>query len=116
MEAYPALRLQTEEYISPKIQLNSSQALQLFRICQEAITNSCKHAKASQLTVAASSSESKFSISISDNGKGFDLKNDGLEGHYGLQNMKQRAGESNLQLSIESSLGKGTTITISVQE
>jgi signal transduction histidine kinase/ligand-binding sensor domain-containing protein len=114
IEVYPPLQLQTEENISINHQLNSGTALQLFRICQEAITNACKHAQAGLLSIKANADEKHFSISIRDNGKGFDLSNDN-PGHYGLQNMLERARESNLQLNIESSPGKGTAITISVQ-
>lgn len=111
-EAYPSIQLHTEETITDNIMLNSSQALQLFRICQEAVTNACKHAEASRLSITASN-EKGFTICISDNGKGFDLNNNELTGHYGLQNMKQRAEESLLQLSIESSPGKGASIIVS---
>ena len=114
IEVCPPLQLQTEENISDNIELNSGQALQIFRICQEAINNVCKHAQATLLTIIAHAKEKDFTISISDNGKGFDLNNEN-PGHYGLQNMKQRAEESNLQLNIESSSAKGTTITVSVQ-
>ncbi len=114
IEVYPPLQLQTEENISVNHQLNSGTALQLFRICQEAVTNACKHGQADLLTIKAIADEKHFSITISDNGKGFDLNIEN-PGHYGLQNMKQRAEESNLQLVIESSPGKGTTIIISVQ-
>jgi signal transduction histidine kinase len=114
IEVYPPLQLQTEENISINHQLNSGTALQFFRICQEAITNACKHAQASLLSIKANADEKHFSITISDNGKGFDLSNEN-PGHYGLQNMQQRAEESNLQFSIKSSPGKGTTIAVSVQ-
>lgn len=110
IEGYPSIQLQTEEHISTGIHFNSGQALQLFRICQEAVTNACKHS-ASQLMVSASSDEKHFTIRISDNGKGFDLNTEN-PGHYGLQNMKQRAEESNLQFSIESIHGQGTSILI----
>jgi len=114
IEAYPPLQLQTEENISVNNELNSGTALQLFRICQESITNACKHAQAATLILKANADEKHLSITISDNGKGFDLNNEN-SGHYGLQNMKQRAEESALQLNIESSASKGTTIIISVQ-
>jgi signal transduction histidine kinase/sugar lactone lactonase YvrE len=112
IEAYLPLQLQTEENISVNHQLSSGTALQLFRICQEAITNACKHAQASLLNIKADADETQFSITISDNGQGFDLTSEN-PGHYGLQNMKQRAEESNLQLRIESSPEKGTAITVS---
>lgn len=112
LEAYPSIQLQTEENIIAEIQLNSGMALQLFRICQEVITNACKHSGASKLEIKADSKDSRFSIGISDNGKGFDISSENLSGHYGLQNMKQRAEESGLTLNIQSAPGKGTHITI----
>ena len=114
IEGYPSMQLQTEENISPGIELSSGQALQLFRICQEAVTNACKHAQPGMLSLKASSVDGHFTITINDDGKGFDSTTEN-PGHYGLQNMKQRAEESNLQLNIESSPGMGSTITISVQ-
>ncbi|MEP7165565.1 MAG: two-component regulator propeller domain-containing protein [Ferruginibacter sp.] len=111
VEVCPPMQLQAEENISPGIELNSNQALQVFRICQETINNTCKHSNASLLTITSHTTENSFTIRISDNGKGFDMTNE-AEGHYGLQNMKQRAEESKLQLSIESAPGKGTTTSI----
>jgi signal transduction histidine kinase/streptogramin lyase len=115
IEAYPPLQLQTEENISVNHQLHSGTALQLFRICQEAITNSCKHAQASLLSIKANADEKRFTITISDNGKGFDLSNEN-PGHYGLQNMKERAKETDLYLNITTSAGNGTTIAVSTRE
>lgn len=112
IEVCPPMQLHTEEDLSPGIELNSGQALQVFRICQEAINNACKHAQASELRIKAVSTGDRFIISISDNGKGFVYENAGTEGHYGLQNMKERAQESNLDLKIDSSPGTGTTISI----
>lgn len=113
LEAYPSIQLHTEEKIAAEIQFNSGQALQLFRICQEAITNACKHSGASQLNIIAGSSENKFTIHVNDNGKGFDTSSENLSGHYGLQNMQERVNESNFELKIESPTGKGTSILIS---
>jgi signal transduction histidine kinase len=114
IEAYPPMQLQTEEKIQSNIALNSGQALQIFRICQEAINNAFKHSQATKLTIKVDSSNNHFAISISDNGKGFELIENGIEGHYGLQNMKDRAMESKLSLHINSSPGNGTSIRISV--
>ncbi len=114
IEVCPPLELYTEENISDNIGLNSGQALQIFRICQEAINNICKHAQASLLTITAHAKRNNFTISISDNGIGFDMNNE-APGHYGLQNMKQRAEESNLHLTMKSSPGQGTIVNISLE-
>jgi len=113
IEVCPPIKLLTEENITSNIELNSGQALQIFRICQEAINNVCKHSAATVLSINAHADEKHFSIIINDNGKGFDLNNEN-PGHYGLQNMKQRAEESNLDLTIDASQGRSTSISISV--
>ncbi|MBL0154851.1 MAG: hypothetical protein IPP93_15750 [Chitinophagaceae bacterium] len=100
IESYASIQLQTEENITEGFELNSGQALQLFRICQEAITNACKHSGATVIHITAASATNRLSVRISDNGKGFDTGLDVL-GHFGLQNMKQRAEESNLEPTID---------------
>jgi signal transduction histidine kinase/streptogramin lyase len=115
IEVCPPMKLLTEENILSNIELNSGQALQIFRVCQEAINNVCKHAQATVLTIKANSSNSHFSISVGDNGKGFVTNENGAEGHYGLQNMKERAKESDLYLTVESSPTIGTSVIISLQ-
>jgi signal transduction histidine kinase/streptogramin lyase len=115
IEVSPPMKLLTEENISSNIELNSGQALQIFRICQEAINNALKHSQATILSIKATSSSNHFTISVSDDGKGFVLNENIVDGHYGLQNMKERARESNLGLKIESSPVSGTSITISRQ-
>lgn len=113
LEAHPSIQLHTEENIAADIQLSSGQALQLFRICQEAVTNVCKHSGATQLTIAAALYENHFSVRISDNGKGFDSSKEN-PGHYGLQNMQERAKESNIELKISSGTGQGSLVQVSV--
>ncbi|MFT3911972.1 MAG: two-component regulator propeller domain-containing protein [Ferruginibacter sp.] len=114
IESCPGIKLEIEEDLSSEIILSSTQALQVFRICQEAINNSCKHAAATQLSIAVHANNERFTISIGDNGKGFELGSGERTDHYGLQNMKQRAEEANLIFTINSSISKGTVITLSV--
>ncbi len=69
--------------------LNSKEEIFLYRILQEAISNTIKHAKATQLTVQINFEPNSIGISIKDNGIGFssEQQNKGL----GLQNMRKRA-------------------------
>ncbi len=112
LEAYPAMELQTSEKIGPAYYFNSGKALQLFRICQEVINNACRHANASVLTIKAETRAEQFMLTISDNGRGFDPAGSEKAGHYGLQNMQERAKESAIKLRIDSAPGKGTSIHI----
>jgi signal transduction histidine kinase len=99
------------ENISFSKELNALQGLNLFRICQEIITNAFKYAQAEQLKIEINSDEKNIRISIVDNGVGFDINQTKKE-HYGIQNMHHRANEFGILLTCDSSLGKGTNYTI----
>ncbi|RMG55321.1 MAG: hypothetical protein D6722_28000 [Bacteroidetes bacterium] len=92
--------------------LSPHQALTLFRILQEGIQNAVKHAEAEQLLIRLNSDDHGLSVSLQDDGKGFDLSDQVLEGHYGLQNMQARAEEIGARLSWKSATGKGTQLTV----
>lgn len=115
------LKSKTLEYLNriaihPEIEINVNAtqqqiyspaiALHLFRIIQEATNNAIKYAVCSELTVNISSNR----VQIIDNGIGFDIAT--IHQGYGLQNMKERASEMNAQLSIISSIEKGTLIQV----
>lgn len=83
----------------------------LFRMVQESLNNIIKHAKASEIKVVLEYSTEQLSITISDNGAGFEQsagKSDGI----GLQNMHNRAKLIGAELNIQSELNKGTNTTI----
>ncbi len=91
--------------------LSPGQALNMFRIVQEACQNALKHAQASHIEVNIACKNSILDIIIRDNGKGFDPSVSGaLEGHYGLKNMQFRAVEIGGSMAIEAEKGKGTVI------
>ncbi|MBX2930964.1 MAG: hypothetical protein KF781_03325, partial [Chitinophagaceae bacterium] len=86
--------------------LDSLTGLNLFRICQEIINNSFKHAEAKNIFINIICSKKEIIISIQDNGKGFDVNNNSSKG-YGLQNMQNRAKEHGFVISCNSIIGKG---------
>lgn len=102
----------------PKIKLPPYTETMLFRIVQEALTNVVKHAQASQVTVRLQLSDSKVSVWIEDNGKGFDVDAalSGVTGqkNLGLHGMIERAVLLGGTLNIRSEPGRGTRLTIEV--
>lgn len=84
-----------------------------FRIAQEALQNAVKHAAASQifLSLHHDPDHLSFSLTIEDNGNGFDLSGENLG--QGLQNMQYRADLIGATWSIESAIGKGTFVSVS---
>lgn len=88
--------------------LGDTERIALFRICQEAINNSLKHAEASQLEVSITVSEDKrLRVRIADNGR-FD--DEGRTRHSGLQHMRTRAKLIGASFKINTS--SGSTITV----
>jgi signal transduction histidine kinase len=96
--------------VSQDIKFTSVEGMNLYRIIQEAINNSIKHSKASEINVLISLNENGLVITITDNGIGFDK--DKVELSNGVNNMEKRASEINAQLNIQSQEENGTTITI----
>jgi signal transduction histidine kinase len=106
-------KLHFEETIVGDVVLKPEIALNLFRIGQEALGNSLKHAHASEISIKfISNEECKFCFEICDNGKGFHGNENRSEAHYGLDNMRARAAECTAQIEIESEIGKGTTVKV----
>lgn len=112
LQSYPDIKLQVTENFSGSKELNSNEALQLFRICQEAITNSCKYAKSEVLELHGKTEQENFIINIKDSGIGFDTTKIDEEGHYGLKNMQQRAASVNAEMEIQAAAENGVAITI----
>ena len=109
----PGLSMKFKEIDENKsVMLSPIEALNLFRICQEGITNTLKYAMASLLNVSVQADKGKYTICIMDNGTGFDPDVIDSGVHYGLENMKFRANEILCNFSIETIPGKGTTINL----
>ena len=89
--------------------LKPDELLAIFRIIQEALTNIVRHSEAKSVNISVLIDGRGFEISIQDDGKGFDVST-GLEHHYGIINMKERARLIGAELRIESSPGSGTRV------
>ncbi len=87
----------------------------LTRIAQEAISNAIRHGKANQIQVKLKEKGTQIMFLIQDNGKGFNPKRN--KNGLGLISIQERSQEfSNSSISIESELGKGTTVLIQWQK
>ena len=86
--------------------------LAVFRIVQELLNNAIKHAGASTIYVNARFSlNNNLMISVTDNGKGFDLK-EKMNAGLGLKNLESRTQIMNARFKMKSTPGKGTTAII----
>lgn len=86
-------------------------------ICQlvnEAVSNAVRHANASRIVITALQNERALLISVKDNGEGFDAAEPGDDGGLGLRNMQQRVKLHGGQLTLESNVGEGTRVAITI--
>jgi signal transduction histidine kinase len=81
----------------------------VYRIVQEALTNATKHGRARRAVVEVHEQESIVSVSVRDDGQGFDAIAD--SSGFGLGGMRERAELLGGTLSIESAAGHGTTVS-----
>lgn len=90
--------------------LPASKALALFHICQEALANTAKHAKAKKVEVVVWTTADRALMEIRDNGKGFEMESTRTSLGHGLSNMQTRARNVGGDLELTSEPGMGTTI------
>jgi signal transduction histidine kinase len=111
----PSMQFSSSEQLHGETTLGPLEALNMFRIMQEAANNVLKHSGASNLHLSVEESENgEFEISLKDNGSGFNL-HEFYDGHYGLKNMRYRAKEVGININIESKTGEGSKITVARQ-
>lgn len=95
----------------PDVAIDAKEAV--YRIAQETLHNTVKHARATRVHVDLSCDGTNLRLSIRDNGQGFDPSGE-FPGHLGLRSMRERAQGVRGALDIASSPGEGTTVTLTV--
>lgn len=94
------------------LQVASQVANVVYRTMQEALTNICKYAQATEVQVQVSTTPDQIHLAIADNGKGFSLDN--KPKGFGLQGMQERVAALKGCLQIETEPGRGCRITVEI--
>jgi signal transduction histidine kinase len=89
-------------------------AIALFRVIQEGLTNIVRHANARQVRLALTSDEHRFLLLLIDDGSGMKINDTRFGWSHGLAGMRQRVQALGGQFAIESSPAEGTTLRIEV--
>ena len=99
-----------EQRLSPNIELA------LYRIAQEALNNTARHANASRASVSLGFTPEAVLLEVVDNGQGFEVPRSPADfapsRHYGLLGLFERAELIDADLRIESKPGQGTRVTV----
>ena len=99
----------------PLPRLEPEARLAVFRIVQEALGNSAKHARARQVKIALEVADDRLEVEIHDDGRGFgDPDPDTDRVGLGLSGMLDRAAHAGGTLRVDSRPGEGTRVTLSV--
>jgi len=85
-------------------------AICLYRLVQEAFRNIGKHAGASMVAVSLTFQDQAFTLTITDNGIGFDVESVRKKGRVGLASMAERVEQLQRKLSIDAQPGSGTGV------
>jgi two-component system sensor histidine kinase DevS len=93
-----------------QIKLPDTAAIALFHICQEALANVAKHARAHHVEVVLWSTSERVLLEVSDDGHGFDQSKVRLTLGHGLSNMQTRAHNVGGDVEITSEPDSGTTV------
>ncbi|MCP4543956.1 MAG: GAF domain-containing sensor histidine kinase, partial [Chloroflexi bacterium] len=97
-----------EKHLPPTVEIN------LYRIVQEALTNVIRHSQASHVGVLLKRRLEQIVVIVEDNGIGFEPKTVVQSGRLGLLGMHERAEMLDGSLTVESTVGTGTTIFVEV--
>jgi GAF domain-containing protein len=85
----------------------------IFRVAQEALHNTVKHARATRVEVRLEQKPGSIALCVADDGQGFDPNGD-FPGHLGLRSMAERALNVGGSVSIDSGAGRGTEIRLEI--
>jgi len=94
--------------------LDEVTASTLFRVIQECINNVLKHADAHNLDIAVMYEKGELSVSIEDDGKGFQTQLTGSAAGIGMENIRKRIRYLDGTVEWDSAPGKGTLVAINI--
>jgi signal transduction histidine kinase len=111
LQARHEMSVQTHLCEEPTLPLQTKQAL--YRIAQEALHNTVKHAHAGKVDLNLNQTEAAVILEIRDDGIGFDTQGP-FPGHLGLSSMQERVRDLGGLLKIDSAPGQGTYVVAQV--
>ena len=111
LRARHGIQVDADLPLEPDLRLDIKEVL--YRVGQETLHNTVKHARATHVSVRLSNTGSHYRLEIHDDGVGFETAGD-FPGHLGLRSMAERTARVGGELDIESSPGKGTRISLEV--
>ena len=98
----------------PRLSIATETAV--FRIAQEALNNIAKHARARKVQITLAETPRQISLTIADDGIGYDTARQQQEKPtYGMTTMRERAEAIGASLTVDTTPGQGTRVTVSME-
>ena len=106
----------TVRFPVPRTKISDNTAHALLRIVRELVVNAIRHGNATNIRVAGTLDRDALRCAVTDNGCGFVPESAPglLQGHFGIQGMRERIEELGGELVLESAPGKGARATITI--
>jgi signal transduction histidine kinase len=111
LHARHRLEVHTEFCEEPTLSFEAKEAL--YRIAQESLNNTVKHAQAERVDIRLSVSQGEIILELTDDGVGFDPQAE-YSGHMGLNSMRERAAKIEGILEIVSEAGQGAVVRVRI--
>jgi signal transduction histidine kinase len=104
------------EVVGDEVPLAPGSVHQLVRIGQEAVTNALRHADPTSILIRLHYFGNALNLSVRDDGRGFQpsIVYEAMRGHFGIPMMEERARKLGGTLRVESVIGRGTEVIVSV--
>ncbi len=97
-----------------KSKLSINISLPLYRVVQECVTNIVRYSRATKASVILIAKDEQVYLKIKDNGVGFAIDEVDTKLHHGLLGMRERVYAIKGQIMIQSVIGKGTSVKVTV--
>ncbi len=111
LRARHKLEVHVEFCEEPALSLEAKEAL--YRIAQESLNNTVKHALAQRVNIRLDVNQGEIILDLTDDGVGFDPQAE-YSGHMGLNSMRERAAQMGGIFEIASEAGKGAMIRVRI--
>ena len=106
------LKVIYQSHDADNLDISQTASVTIYRIVQELLNNTIKHAAATKVLVQLNKEDNKLLLTVEDDGKGFDIASMQNASGIGWTNIKSRLDYLKGKLDIQSEPGKGTSVNI----
>ncbi len=106
--------VETSLGVDRAVDLDAAGEALCFRVAQEAVRNSLKHSGADRVSIKLDGGEQTVTLTVADDGHGFDVGTAPGSGHIGTDLLRDLAAAAEAEISIDSEPGRGTVVALSL--